>query len=1145
MTTPPPPPSNGAAAKGNGGSQGAVGLKESGNKAFAKGDLGEAHRLYSAALEQCGGATSTETTNLRVTVLTNRAMVLFKQGKAEACVADCTSALEADPGRVKAYFRRALAREQLGEDGDALRDAKRALELEPGNKEAVRAARRIKDKVAKAAKLNTPFRQALKALREAADKVQVPSPESALTKATATAIPAQDTEQSQVMLALGALLSSEPAAAVQLLREGGMVPLSACIKAGRAFPKTSREALRALGAAAQHRAFGLVLLKTQGTEVLSELADILAGVEAESVDTTAAVDSRVGGGPEVAIAALTAAVHLLQWDQHVVTDGLSELKDVDRASVYEAGKDLAGAAVSVLAQGLTLPYREVFDAALEAAVRWCAAGADDKHDSKDDAGLPPKEAYEKRQKLHRQRVRASLWLRDKALALLSSSACLVSLYKALSSEEPMERRKASACLSRIGRAVTAVQASEKEREADSNVIKGAVKPLLRFRPDAGGAVVDDSTAEGDVLAAISSESRMQGAVRRVTTAAALANAEGPLGAWAMSLHGFLAEAMTLAASGDEVAQEAAAECFCSAASFDGGRALLGPVVESGVIFALMESKNQAARSAAASAYAKLGMISSALSSDSDDVTKLLNVSLDLITASTTPSAPINKTKDVQSGPGAKTSSPAVSKAAARMDGLKGGAAIADSERAVEVLSFLVSKTKVKEELCYGSARCPKALSRLCRAAENTSGTSPIAYGLAFLFSSLCVSKEEEMKESFKGKDMTYEQYEQLKQLNDSHGQGPKEDETDIKDTVDAAKRRSHALAEAGCVVSLRKIAEDASPATRERVALCFRRLATEPMNRGLIVQQGGLALLINMASVPKASKNKDKDGKEQLDEEQGKGCRLEARHAIAKTLVTTNPNLLTEAQNMGSVPALIAMCRDHESLNLQQFEGLLALTNLASLDNVKSRIVAEKGIPCFHYLQFSDHELVRRAATEALCNLLPHPKMVDHLKVVDNLKLWAAFAQLGVEDPPTAAAALGCLAMAVRDPEVAKNFMADGVAGCEALVCALLSVEPDIPNASDLILRAAVAASYLAEEASLRPLLLLGGVADALNEALLVVRGAEGLSAARAADACEDALKLLKKELKDVQEMQAKQAEDVEPAEETLSPGEQSNLSLD
>lgn len=52
--------------------------------------------------------------------------------------------------------------------------------------------------------------------------------------------------------------------------------------------------------------------------------------------------------------------------------------------------------------------------------------------------------------------------------------------------------------------------------------------------------------------------------------------------------------------------------------------------------------------------------------------------------------------------------------------------------------------------------------------------------------------------------------------------------------------RSHALTEAGAVLSLKNIAEGASSATRERLALCFRRLATEPLNRGLIVQQGGL-----------------------------------------------------------------------------------------------------------------------------------------------------------------------------------------------------------------------------------------------------------------------------------------------------------------
>lgn len=78
------------------------------------------------------------------------------------------------------------------------------------------------------------------------------------------------------------------------------------------------------------------------------------------------------------------------------------------------------------------------------------------------------------------------------------------------------------------------------------------------------------------------------------------------------------------------------------------------------------------------------MISAALSSDSDDVTKLLNVSLDLIAPSTKPTA----TADTAS------SKTATSKPGRGLDTLKGGAELADSERAVEVLSFLVSKTKV-------------------------------------------------------------------------------------------------------------------------------------------------------------------------------------------------------------------------------------------------------------------------------------------------------------------------------------------------------------------------------------------------------------------------------------------------------------------
>lgn len=52
-------------------------------------------------------------------------------------------------------------------------------------------------------------------------------------------------------------------------------------------------------------------------EVLSELGDILAAEEARLTATAATADARRGS--EVSVGALTAAVHLLQWDHQVVS----------------------------------------------------------------------------------------------------------------------------------------------------------------------------------------------------------------------------------------------------------------------------------------------------------------------------------------------------------------------------------------------------------------------------------------------------------------------------------------------------------------------------------------------------------------------------------------------------------------------------------------------------------------------------------------------------------------------------------------------------------------------------------------------------------------------------------------------------------
>jgi len=127
---------------------------------------------------------------------------------------------------------------------------------------------------------------------------------------------------------------------------------------------------------------------------------------------------------------------------------------------------------------------------------------------------------------------------------------------------------------------------------------------------------------------------------------------------------------------------------------------------------------------------------------------------------------------------------------------------------------------------------------------------------------------------------------------------------------------------------------------------------------------------------------------------------------------------------MGSIKPLVQLIRDNDATDLQQFEALLAITNLASADDEsKSRIVAEKGISTLSYAMFSDHEMVQRAGTEAMCNLVPHPAMMEHLADPEHLRLWLAFASDVEGNFECARAAAGCLAMSTYDPAIAKTLV--------------------------------------------------------------------------------------------------------------------------
>jgi len=158
--------------------------------------------------------------------------------------------------------------------------------------------------------------------------------------------------------------------------------------------------------------------------------------------------------------------------------------------------------------------------------------------------------------------------------------------------------------------------------------------------------------------------------------------------------------------------------------------------------------------------------------------------------------------------------------------------------------------------------------------------------------------------------------------------------------------------------------------------------------------------------------------------EAGKKIIRQARTCVAKLLVTTNPGILTVSQRSGAVGPLLKLIKDNDAMDLMHFEALMSLTNLIGFDNeTKNRVVAQKGIPTLGYSMFSDHEMVRQAATEALCNMVGNPEFMEYLQKEDNLRVWIAFSLDYDANFVCARAAIGCLAMACVDPEIAKAIV--------------------------------------------------------------------------------------------------------------------------
>ncbi|XP_053329058.1 FK506-binding protein-like [Spea bombifrons] len=119
--------------------------REKGGKAYRDGNIEGAERRYSRGLRLLV-CTPGEAETERVALLANMAACDLKMGRLREAEERCTLALEKEPGHLKAFYRRGVARAGMADWKGAKGDFETLLTLDPGNKEARRELLRVRER---------------------------------------------------------------------------------------------------------------------------------------------------------------------------------------------------------------------------------------------------------------------------------------------------------------------------------------------------------------------------------------------------------------------------------------------------------------------------------------------------------------------------------------------------------------------------------------------------------------------------------------------------------------------------------------------------------------------------------------------------------------------------------------------------------------------------------------------------------------------------------------------------------------------------------------------------------------------------------------------------------------------------------------
>uniref|UniRef100_A0A2K5MWC6 Protein unc-45 homolog B n=1 Tax=Cercocebus atys TaxID=9531 RepID=A0A2K5MWC6_CERAT len=101
--------------------------------------------------------------------------------------------------------------------------------------------------------------------------------------------------------------------------------------------------------------------------------------------------------------------------------------------------------------------------------------------------------------------------------------------------------------------------------------------------------------------------------------------------------------------------------------------------------------------------------------------------------------------------------------------------------------------------------------------------------------------------------------------------------------------------------------------------------------------------------------------------------KVKAAHALAKIAAVSNPDIAFPGERVYEVVRPLVSLLDTQRDGLQNYEALLGLTNLSGRsDKLRQKIFKERALPDIENYMFENHDQLRQAATECMCNMVLH-----------------------------------------------------------------------------------------------------------------------------------------------------------------------------